>query len=324
MLLLAWPAYSPAGDPIDEARARGAVANSLPLLQAAARQSAEKRRCFTCHNEGLPVLVFETARQRGFEIESTLIRDLAEHTRAHLARGKSHYLKGIGQGGKIDTAGFALWTLQTAEFPRDELTDAVIGFLLQWNGDTPYWTAQSRRPPSEGSRFTSTFFALRGFDAFPDPSKAEAIERRRSAARRWLLETRPETTEDFVFRLQALALARVEKPVLAKATRDLLALQREEGGWGQLPELDSDAYATGSALVALRTGGRVNPNSSTYRRGLRFLLDSQEEDGSWHVVSRSPPLQEPYETGFPHGKDQFISSSGTAWATLAILESIPE
>ena len=28
-------------------------------------------------------------------------------------------------------------------------------------------------------------------------------------------------------------------------------LQREDGGWGQLPKMDTDAYATATALVAL-------------------------------------------------------------------------
>ena len=303
---------------------RAAVTRTLPLLESSARVSAERRRCFTCHNEGLPMLVFTEARRRGFAIDGNLPSTLSEHTAAHLKRGKSNYLKGIGQGGKADTAGSALWALHSTGYPRDEITDAVVDFLVQWNDDTPYWQAQSNRPPSEGSRFTSTFLALRGFESYRVPEKREAIEARRSSARQWLIETVPDSTEDRVFRLRALQLAQANPPDLANAAELLKTRQRDDGGWSQLDDLDSDAYATGTALAALHDTGRMAVNDPAYRRGLAFLLDSQRADGSWHVESRSRPIQEPYESGFPHGEDQFISAAATSWATLSLLYALPE
>ena len=42
---------------------RAAVEKSLPLLTAGALGSMEKReRCFTCHNQGLPILALATAQ----------------------------------------------------------------------------------------------------------------------------------------------------------------------------------------------------------------------------------------------------------------------
>ena len=55
-----------------------------------------------------------------------------------------------------------------------------------------------------------------------------------------------------------------------------------------------------------------------YRRGLWFLMRDQRPDGSWYVKSRSKPFQPYYEGGYPHEKDQFISSSAGAWATAAL------
>ena len=63
----------------------------------------------------------------------------------------------------------------------------------------------------------------------------------------------------------------------------------------------------------------MRPANDVYQRGLKFLLASQLEDGSWHVRSRSKPFQTYYESGFPHGKDQFISMAASSWATLALL-----
>jgi len=303
---------------------RKAVQKALPLLNTAANNSAKQRSCFTCHNQGLPILTFVEAQKRGFEIDVKNLNRQITHTAAYLKRGKNSYLKGIGQGGKVDAAGSALWALKAAGHERNEITDAVVDFILQWSDDTPHWTAPSQRPPSEGSRFTSTFLALSGLKAYSFDEKKVAIQKRREAARGWLIETQANTTEDQVFRLRAMKLAQVDEPQIMEAARTLLKYQRDDGGWAQLTDFDSDAYATGSALFALQQTGQIKSDSLVYQRGLKFLLDSQQKDGSWHVVSRSRPIQKYYESGFPHGKDQFISCSGTAWSTLALLQALPE
>lgn len=88
--------------------------------------------------------------------------------------------------------------------------------------------------------------------------------------------------------------------------------------------MDSDAYATATVLYALRHAGAIDRGDAKWKRAVRFLLDRQFEDGSWFVKSRSKPFQTYFESGFPHGKDQFISTTATSWATLALLQSLPE
>ena len=73
--------------------------------------------------------------------------------------------------------------------------------------------------------------------------------------------------------------------------RKLAALQREDGGWGQTPDLPSDAYATGQALYTMHELG-VPVNDPAYRRGVQYLLQNQAEDGSWMVKSRAPKLRD--------------------------------
>jgi hypothetical protein len=98
----------------------------------------------------------------------------------------------------------------------------------------------------------------------------------------------------------------------------LLRDQRDDGGWGQLATLSSDAYATGETLYALRQGAGLPVKEAAYRRGVEYLLRTQLGDGSWFVPSRSFPLQPYFATGFPHGRSQFISVSATCWATMAL------
>ena len=48
------------------------------------------------------------------------------------------------------------------------------------------------------------------------------------------------------------------------------------------------------------------------------MLKTQFADGSWFVRSRSLPIQPHFESGFPFGRDQFISAAGTNWAAMAL------
>jgi hypothetical protein len=104
--------------------------------------------------------------------------------------------------------------------------------------------------------------------------------------------------------------------VLIAAMRDLLTTQRADGGWA-LSSLQSDAYATGSALVALHEAG-VGRDDTAYRRGVQFLLETQLPDGSWFVGTRSHHTQLFFDSGFPQGEHQYISAAATNSATQAL------
>ncbi len=162
----------------------------------------------------------------------------------------------------------------------------------------------------------------------------------------WLRQAKPRETEDRVFRLWGLKQVGASEQELAAAVADLLGTQQPDGGWSQLDRATgtakakdekgqaafiplpksaqlSDAYATGSALVALHLAGGVSTDLPAYRNGLHFLIRSQHKDGSWLIKSRSKPFQTYFESGFPHGTDQFISAAGTAWAVAALVLACP-
>ena len=83
--------------------------------------------------------------------------------------------------------------------------------------------------------------------------------------------------------------------------------------------MTSDAYATGQALAALHQSGAVAATDAGYQRGVKYLLSTQLEDGSWHVRTRSIPFQPYFEGRFPHGRDQWISAAATNWAVMALI-----
>jgi hypothetical protein len=83
-----------------------------------------------------------------------------------------------------------------------------------------------------------------------------------------------------------------------------------------------DAYATGTALTALRHAG-LEPTHAAYRRGVKYLLRTQDGEGGWLVQTRTRPLQVYFDNGDLGGKSQFISFAATNWAVLALLEATP-
>jgi hypothetical protein len=303
---------------------RVAVAKTLPLLEKGAAGHRDQRTCFACHNQGLPILALTTARRRGFEVNADELKKHADFIADFLGKNRAGYLKGKGQGGQADTAGYAVWTLERLGHKPDETTAAVAEFLLQHQKELDHWRTSANRPPSEVGPFTTTYLAIRGLRTWGTAEQKERADARIEQVRDWLLKATAKNTEDRVFRLWGLKLADATDEEIRKAAGDLVKTQREAGGWSQLDSMDPDAYATGSALVVLHEAGGMPTTDAVYQAGLRYLLKTQHPDGSWHVKTRSRPFQTYFETGFPHGKDQFISSAASGWAATALALACPE
>ncbi len=304
-------------------RLRAAIARSLPKLEAGSVGSANERVCFTCHNQALPVFTMVEAKRRGFKVAETNLARQIDHAYEHLKRGLVNYRQAKGQGGGVLTAGYAMWTLEEGGRAADEVTEAVNHYLLEMQQDLPHWRHRGTRPPTSGSDYTATYVALRALYYFGTDAQTNLFAQRRQKIAKWLESENPPETEDLVFRLGSLGYAGSSPEATANAATELLNKQRPDGGWGQKDDMVSDAYATSTALANLLHHGKISATESRIRKGLDYLLDHQLNDGTWHVVTRAKPIQEYFESGFPHGKDQFISISATAWAALALLYALP-
>jgi N-acyl-D-amino-acid deacylase len=303
---------------------QSAITKSLTLIENSTREYRQQRTCFACHHQAASQLTLAEAKRRGFKIDEENFTAQTKWTVAHLKRGQKSYLAGKGQGGRVDTAGYALWTLEAGDWKPDELTAAVTGYLISYQKDTGHWSRIGNRPPSQASSFTSTYLALRGLGSFGTLEQADAIEERQSKALKWLLETKAKDTEDRTSRLRGLNYLQAKKDAIDDAAKELIDTQRDDGGWAQLDDMKSDAYATATALIVLHEAGRLKTDDEAYRRGVKFLLAGQLEDGSWQVKTRSKPFQKYFESGYPHKKDQFISITASCRATTALLLTLPE
>lgn len=312
----------------NQAAVRAAIEKSLPLLMTGAAGHRENRTCFACHNQGPPNMAIAAARERGFKVDEEEFARQQSFIAEFLGKNREGYLKGKGTGGQADTAGYGLWTLSVAGWKADDTTAAVSEYLLLRHKEFDHWKATSNRPPSEAGAFTTTYLALYGLTAYGTPEQQSRIDARLAQVRDWLKQSPAKDNEDRVFRLWALEAASAGVNDVAAAAKELLAKQRDDGGWAQLDAgeprtaIESDAYATGSALVALQDTGQLAVNDAAYKRGIAYLLKTQHDDGSWHVKSRSKPFQAYFESGFPHEKDQFISCAASGWATWALVMAI--
>ena len=242
------------------------------------------------------------------------------------ANFKRQYERGIEDltGTRVDTKGYALWALDIGQHAPDDKTDAMVEYVLNYEKDLGTWKITVDRPPAEASSFTTSYVALRGLNRYGNAKQREAIARRATAVGQWLESAKVADTEDQVFRLRLAHELKLSSDKVARFVQKLLSEQDAAGGWVQKRGMKPDAYATGSVLVALHEAGGLSDQHSAWLRGLAYLLQTQKPDGSWHVESRAKPIQEYFESGFPHGKDQFISAFATGWATEALLMSLAQ
>jgi ankyrin repeat protein len=296
-----------------------AVNAALPLLQGSSDTFFSKtgQGCVSCHHQSLPALALQLARQNGFRVDEAKASQQAVTTRRLLAGRRERFLQGTGAIDQLD-AGYWLLALAAAGVSRDDTTDALVHYLTLKQAPDGHWRTTLFRPPSNDSAFTATALAVRGLRLLGPPGRTQEIAGRVARARAWLVSATPRTTEDRTFQLLGLKWAGAANDDLRKAAAGLLAEQGKDGGWSQLASLPGDAYATGQALVALSQSGVVAVAEPAYRRGTQFLLRTQLADGSWFVQSRSLPVQPDFESGFPHGRSQFISCAATSWATSAL------
>ncbi|MCX7422549.1 MAG: terpene cyclase/mutase family protein [Planctomycetia bacterium] len=106
---------------------------------------------------------------------------------------------------------------------------------------------------------------------------------------------------------------------VSKQRQLLLDARNTDGGWGWQNEVLSDPYSTGIAIYVLaKVGG---DHSAVFRDARKFLLMSQQADGSWLTPSKNIS-----KTTVPERlkvRDEIYHYWGTAWAALGLLETLP-
>lgn len=312
--------YTPVVEALKKAGASGtgmvkeSVEKAIALLQKSSPEFVKVSGCASCHNQFLPLMAFTAAQARGYAVNPASADYQVKATMAmfkpaapDLAAGKPNFPD------PAISVSYALVALAEKGYAPDATTGAMAHLVSLQQGADGSFLALPARPPLESSTFTATALSLRALQVYgKDPQS------RVQRASEWLASAKPHSTEDRVMQLLGLAWSNAGAEVLRTAAQGLLAEQRPDGGWGQLPDLESDAYATGQAMVALKMSEALTTVDKPWQRAIAFLLRTQLDDGSWLVRTRTIPFQPYKESGFPHGKNQWISAAGTSWAVWAL------
>jgi hypothetical protein len=304
----------------DIAAIRASAQKAIALLQKSGSQFIRVSGCVSCHHQSLPQMAFGLGRTRELTIDEQAARQQVDAVTAMFKPLEEAMVKNRDRiPNPPISLSYALLGLAAENYSGDRLTAAMAQAIGAWqSADGAFYPLPAIRPPLESSAFTATALSLRALQLFGQDSEEQVTR-----ARNWLLMAQAQSTEDRAMRLLGLAWGKTTTDDVRNAARVLLAEQRTDGGWAQLPTLETDAYATGQALVALGWSGAVPITSLEYQRGLQYLVRTQFDDGSWLVRTRTFPVQPPKESGFPHGKHQWISAAGTSWAAMALTLSLP-
>jgi ankyrin repeat protein/squalene-hopene cyclase-like protein len=302
-----------------EDRTRASVERAIVLLQKSGPGFTKGSGCVSCHNQSLPQMAVSAARKSGFAVDAQTSADQVKAVVSLFAPAREMMLQEPERIPDVPvTVSYTLLGLSAEGYAADATTEAMATTIARHQAADGHFRTFTVRPPLESSDFTGTALSIRALQIYgKDTEKPIAM------ARQWLESAKPRTHEDAAMRLLGLSWSKAEQARLKEAAAAIIATQRPDGGWAQLPGLETDAYATGQALVALRNSGQLQTTDPVYRRGIDYLLRTQMQDGSWFVRSRTFPFQPYRESGFPHGKDQFISAAGTSWAVLALSQGIP-
>ena len=314
------------GTEVSPERIRESATKALALIQRSQQNWFSKQSCTSCHNQILPALAFQAARNHGIAFDESAAR-------ADAAKGFGYFAnlaRAVEYTHMIDASmndGFALIGAD-ATGVRPSLSTAVYARMIAMRQEPDgHWATIDERPPQAYSKFTATAISLRAMQLYSHRSESADVERRAARAVKWLVSHDPTCTEERVMQLRGARWAGADATTLTRIAAGLLFRQRSDGGWNSVEGRDSDAYSTGQALAALHEAAGLPTTNLAYQRGIRWLIEHQEGDGSWHVVSRlhpPAPVSPPYfETGHPYGHDQFVSMMGECYAVIALSAALP-
>jgi len=316
-LAAAQPAAAAAPDAL-----RQSIARSMGLLEKAQERFERQATCASCHTQLAPIAAAVAMREKGLAINTAILqRQVAMSAETIRARHDSSLNQSVAGGAQVVT-GAILAALARAGYPADENTDAAVGYLMAKQSPGGGWPNVAVRSPHGESTYEIASPSVRAIDFYAPPALRKQADTAITRARAWMIATPAgATAEAMGGRLQGLVWAKAPAASIAAARRQLAEAQRPDGGWVQKPGMDSDAYATAGALIALHDGGMAG-SDPVYQKGLDFLLRTQAADGSWYVKAHALPIQPPIDSGFPYGPDQWISTWATAYAVEAMADAL--
>ena len=302
------------------------VDRSLAFLVQDAAKWRNDRGCATCHHGVMTVWALSEAKSRGYVVPAETLADNVKWTKDLFVPQFSKPRDPRWGYNFVSLPGIylALMSQTLPVLSRDELNRVAV-HLARHQEDDGAWLVPppnpNTSPPTWESPETIALWALLAWEPYvPADSQAAAADRAaRDRAVAWLANAKPtETTQALSLRLLLDIRAGHLRDQLRPRIEQLAGRQNADGGWSQLTDLPSDAYATGQMLWVLSFAG-IQPDHPMIGRAVSFLIANQQENGAWPMTPRSLPNADKAKTRNPVPTTYF----GTAWATLGLVRFVP-
>ena len=303
---------------------KNAAAKSLTIIQLGASTFARIERCGSCHNNTLTSMSAQLGIKKGIPDIDSLTQSRVMCMKFTLQMGGDNNMVKQFINAKF-VQPYILLGLYAEKYPADFVTDIGVDYLINCAEADGSYKAEYFRPPLEAGDIHLTALSVRAIQLYASPAKKEIVDGLVAKTRVWLEKSNPTVQQEIVFRLLGLYWSGSASDKIKSATDKLISLQNADGGWSQLPTMKSDAYATGQALYALSESHAIPVENEVYQKGMKYLLNTQDESGAWLVQTRANPIQPFKSCGFPpYNEDQFISAAASNWAVMALLNALPD
>lgn len=305
------------------------VQRAIGYVQAESASWLKSRGCAACHHVPLVLWSLSEAERRGYAVDKKFVAEtlegaLGSHEKliaAKLAAGPNDppdtrpLAKGVNMGQAYMAAIARMLPALTAG--QKETVQWIADDIVKKQHEDGSWDFFLRRPPINESQTSDTAWILLALVGGADEPESHRAALAKGAA--WLASAKLPNDQDKALKLLVASRLGKSRDEMQASADELFALQRADGGWSQLAELPSDAYATGQALYVLALAGNT-ADRPEMKRAIAFLTSTQKADGSWPVTSRSTP------DGKPGGAKLLtpITCAAGSWATLGLVSVVPK
>jgi hypothetical protein len=291
---------------------RKSVEKSLVFLKDEGVDWMATKKCASCHLVPMTLWSHNEAVRRGYAIDQPALNDLTSKALKPYVEHPKH--KPVGQDGTGDGLSRAtiFLILGAAAAPQldaetAQYLDKLADHLLKTQRPDGSWTGNYGQPPVADTDDVTTMLAVLALSAWRPDGKDWTPARDRALA--WLRQSKPNGNHQGLV-LRVLVLSKFGTTGEAEPfLKELLERQNADGSWSQTKELPGDAFATGQTLYILGLLGR-QADDAVRQRAVAYLLRTQRKDGSWLVTTR-----------VKNGHNVIISYTGTAWATMGLVQA---
>jgi hypothetical protein len=312
------------------------VGRAIGYLQTESAAWLKTRKCAACHHVPMPLWALSEAERQGYAVDKKFLAETTESLMGSKDKLMASKIfpnsadppdprpQGRGLNMGLPFLAVAAQSLPSLEKGQKQSLKLIAEEIVKNQQPDGSWEffATLRRPPINESQTTDAawiIMALQGETTGPDAPESQRAALSKAIA--WLDAAKPsDIHQDKVMKVLIGVRSARPRKTMQSTIDELLALQRADGGWSQtVPELKSDAFATGQTLYVLSLAG-YTAERPEIKRGIDFLIATQLPNGSWPMISRSTP------DGSPGSATLLtpITCAASSWAVLGLVRLAPK